>query len=320
MTIKKQLKKVSLGDLSNKDLSEICGENHSHLRIIEDELNVELTQVGNQVAVSGIKESVLEACEVLEYLSKLKQDKQTISNQTVYHRVRNMKGKKDGATGFATIKTPLKVLKAKTENQSNYLKEIAKNDVVFGIGPAGTGKTFLAVACAVEALANERVQRIILVRPVVEAGENLGFLPGDIGQKVDPYLRPLYDALYDFLGNEKVERMLENNIIELAPLAYMRGRTLSDAFVILDEAQNATEAQMKMFLTRIGYGAKALITGDLSQIDLPRGTQSGLRQSVAVLDDLKGVSICRLTGKDIVRHPLVQRIVERYEAAEKNKN
>jgi len=167
-------------------------------------------------------------------------------------------------------------------------------DVVFGIGPAGTGKTFLAVACAVEALANEQVQRIILVRPVVEAGENLGFLPGDIG------------------------RMLENNIIELAPLAYMRGRTLSDAFVILDEAQNATEAQMKMFLTRIGYGAKALITGDLSQIDLPRGVQSGLRQSTEVLDNLKGVSICRLTGKDIVRHPLVQRIVERYEAAEKS--
>jgi len=170
MTIKKQLKKVSLGDLSNKDLSEICGENHSHLKIIEEELHVELTQVGNQVAVSGVKESVLEACETLTYLAKLKLDKQSISNQTVYQRLRNMNGKKDGTNGFATIKTPLKVLKAKTENQSNYLKEIAKNDVVFGIGPAGTGKTFLAVACAVEALANEQVQRIILVRPVVDRG------------------------------------------------------------------------------------------------------------------------------------------------------
>ncbi len=317
MTIKKQLKKVSLGDLNNKDLLEICGENHSHFKIIEEELNVDLTQVGNQVAVSGIKESVNEAKKVLIYLSELKQDKQTISERTVYHRLRNMKGKNESTAGFATIKTPEKTIKAKTENQSNYLKEITKNDVVFGVGPAGTGKTYLAVACAVEALAAEHVQRIILVRPVVEAGENLGFLPGDIGQKVDPYLRPLYDALYDFLGNDKVERLLENNVIELAPLAYMRGRTLSDAFVILDEAQNATEAQMKMFLTRIGYGAKALVTGDLSQIDLPRGTQSGLRQSIAILDDLKGVSICRLTGKDIVRHPLVQRIVERYEAVEK---
>lgn len=317
MTETIELKKVSLGELSNKDLLEICGQNHSHLRIIEDELGVELTQVGNQVAISGNKGAVAEAAKTIIHLARLKGDKQTINQQTIYHRLRNMQGDASEQKKLVTIKTPLKVIRAKTENQSNYLQAINTNDVVFGVGPAGTGKTYLAVACAVEALASERVKRIILVRPVVEAGENLGFLPGDIGQKVDPYLRPLYDALYDFLGNEKVERLLENNVIELAPLAYMRGRTLSDAFVILDEAQNATESQMKMFLTRIGYGAKALVTGDPSQIDLPRGTSSGLRQSIAILDDLKGVAICRLTGKDIVRHPLVQRIVERYEKAEK---
>lgn len=223
----------------------------------------------------------------------------------------------ESTDSFNAVKTPLKLVRAKTQNQSDYLKAIDQHDVTFGIGPAGTGKTYLAVAQAASALAEERVKRIILVRPVVEAGEQLGFLPGDIGQKVDPYLRPLYDALYDFLGNERVERMLENNVIELAPLAYMRGRTLSDAFVILDEAQNATENQMKMFLTRIGYGAKAVITGDLSQVDLPRGTRSGLEQSVRILDKLKGIAIHRLTCKDIVRHPLVQRIVERYEDDDK---
>lgn len=311
-------KTLSLKEISNHDLVEICGHQQSHLKIIEEELQVELTQVGQQFAIAGDEKNVVEAVKVLRYLFKLKQRKEPITPQVIYQKVRNMSDRDlESTDSFNVVKTPLKLVRAKTQNQSDYLKAIDQHDVTFGIGPAGTGKTYLAVAQAASALAEERVKRIILVRPVVEAGEQLGFLPGDIGQKVDPYLRPLYDALYDFLGNERVERMLENNVIELAPLAYMRGRTLSDAFVILDEAQNATENQMKMFLTRIGYGAKAVITGDLSQVDLPRGTRSGLEQSVRILDKLKGIAIHRLTGKDIVRHPLVQRIVERYEDDEK---
>lgn len=310
-------KTVSLGEISNHDLVEICGQQQSHLKIIEDELNVKLTNLGNQIAVSGHADQVNEAEKTLSYLANLKLENETITQQVIYQKVRNMSDQEvNSKDSFSVVKTPLKSVRAKTKNQSNYVKAIIENDVTFGVGPAGTGKTYLAVAQAASALADERVKRIILVRPVVEAGENLGFLPGDIGQKVDPYLRPLYDALYDFFGNEKVDRLLENNTIELAPLAYMRGRTLSDSFVILDEAQNATENQMKMFLTRIGYGAKAVITGDLSQVDLPRGTQSGLRQSVRILDGLRGISINRLTGKDIVRHPLVQKIVERYEQDE----
>lgn len=310
-------KTVSLGKVSNQDLVEICGHQQSHLKIIEGEFGVRLTNVGNQIAVSGHASHVSEAEKTLLYLAKLKANNEPITQQVIYHRVRNMSDQERASKeSFHIVKTPLKSVKAKTKNQNDYLNAILDNDVTFGVGPAGTGKTYLAVAQAASALVDEKVKRIILVRPVVEAGENLGFLPGDIGQKVDPYLRPLYDALYDFFGNEKVDRLLENNTIELAPLAYMRGRTLSDAFVILDEAQNATENQMKMFLTRIGYGAKAVITGDLSQIDLPRGTQSGLRQSVRILEGLKGISINQLTGKDIVRHPLVQKIVERYEQDE----
>ena len=186
----------------------------------------------------------------------------------------------------------------------------------FGIGPAGTGKTYLAVACAVQALAEEKVERIILVRPAVEAGERLGFLPGDIGQKVDPYLRPLYDALYEMLGSERVGRLIERHVIELAPLAYMRGRTLGNAFVILDEAQNTTQAQMKMFLTRLGFGSKAVITGDPSQVDLPTEIQSGLIHAVSLLESINGVSVTRFTGKDVVRHPLVQKVIEAYDGEE----
>jgi len=188
--------------------------------------------------------------------------------------------------------------------------------VVFGIGPAGTGKTYLAVAKAIEALLNDEVNKIVLVRPVVEAGENLGFLPGDISQKIDPYLRPLYDALYDLLGQERVTKLIERNAIELAPLAYMRGRTLSDAFVIMDEAQNTTVAQMKMLLTRTGFGSKVVITGDLSQVDLPKGTYSGLKHALTILNNVRGIAVTKFSGKDIVRHPLVQRIVEAYEKNE----
>ena len=315
----------TLEDLPNAAIREICGHHQSHLKIIEEELDVRLTLVGSKIAIQGDLAAVEKAQKVLASLAKLKaktrKDVATaepIDEKTIYLQIRNMSLDTDekNQSPAVIIKTPLKQIRGKTPNQNDYLNEVRNNDIIFGIGPAGTGKTYLAVACAVQALLNEDVDRILLVRPVVEAGENLGFLPGDIGQKIDPYLRPLYDALYDFMGAEKVERLLENKIVELAPLAYMRGRTLSNAFVILDEAQNATENQMKMFLTRIGYGTKAIITGDMSQVDLPRGTQTGLRQATKILDNVKGIAICKLTGKDIVRHPLVQRIIERYDADE----
>jgi len=319
---------ISLANLPNAAIREICGSHQSHLKIIEDELSVSLTLIGNKIAIRGDTLPREKAMRLLTLLAERKSipnsietvDK-VIDQKTIYQQIRNMPDDinnpdQEARPANVIIKTPLKRIQGKTDNQNGYLGDILRNDVVFGIGPAGTGKTYLAVACAVEALQNEDVERIILVRPVVEAGENLGFLPGDIGQKIDPYLRPLYDALYDFLGPEKVERMLENKIVELAPLAYMRGRTLSNAFVILDEAQNATENQMKMFLTRIGYGTKAIVTGDMGQVDLPRGTNSGLRQAVKILQKIKGVAICRLSGKDIVRHPLVQRILERYDVDE----
>ena len=212
------------------------------------------------------------------------------------------------------IRTPKKQVKPRTRRQYHYVNRILTRDVVFGAGPAGTGKTYLAVACAVQALVADEIERIILVRPAVEAGERLGFLPGDIGQKVDPYLRPLYDALYEFLGFEKVARLLERNVIELAPLAYMRGRTLSNAFVILDEAQNTTRQQMKMFLTRMGFGSKTVITGDITQTDLPRDTVSGMRHAIDVLADIDGISVTHFTPSDVVRHELVQRIIEAYDA------
>lgn len=214
------------------------------------------------------------------------------------------------------IKTRRGLIKARGPNQQGYLHAILKHDINFGVGPAGTGKTYLAVACAVEALETERVRRVLLVRPAVEAGERLGFLPGDLAQKVDPYLRPLYDALFEMLGFEKVTKLIERNVIEVAPLAYMRGRTLNDAFIILDEAQNTTPEQMKMFLTRIGFGSTAVITGDVTQVDLPRGQPSGLRQAVEILRDVEGISFTFFNARDVVRHALVQRIVNAYDAFE----
>jgi Phosphate starvation-inducible protein PhoH, predicted ATPase len=215
------------------------------------------------------------------------------------------------------IKTKQGVIKGRGENQQRYLKQIMQHDINFGVGPAGTGKTYLAVACAVEALQAEKVRRIILVRPAVEAGEKLGFLPGDMAQKVDPYLRPLYDALYEMLGFEKVEKLIERNIIEVAPLAFMRGRTLNDSFIILDEAQNTTTEQIKMFLTRVGFGSTAVVTGDITQIDLPNEKMSGLKHVLQVLKEVEGVTFTFFGAKDVVRHPLVQRIVMAYERYEK---
>jgi len=218
------------------------------------------------------------------------------------------------ADGGVLLQTRRSDLRARTPNQETYLANIPAHDITFGIGPAGTGKTYLAVACAVDALERSAVQRIILTRPAVEAGEKLGFLPGDLGQKIDPYLRPLYDALYDLMGFDRVQKAFERQAIEIAPLAFMRGRTLNNAFVILDEAQNTTPEQMKMFLTRIGFGSKAVVTGDVSQIDLPKGTLSGLIDAERVLKRVKGISMCRFTSADVVRHPLVARIVDAYDA------
>jgi len=219
-----------------------------------------------------------------------------------------------------SIRTRRGMIRGRGPNQKRYLERIAENDVNFGVGPAGTGKTFLAVACAVDALEKDRVQRIVLVRPAVEAGERLGFLPGDLAQKVDPYLRPLHDALYEMLGFERAAKLTERNVIEVAPLAYMRGRTLNDAFVILDEAQNTTPEQMKMFLTRIGFGAKAVITGDMTQIDLPPKVTSGLRHAIGLLKGVEGVSQTFFDSRDVVRHPIVRRIVEAYERADSTRN
>lgn len=219
--------------------------------------------------------------------------------------------------GELNLRTRRKDLRPRTPRQRDYLSQILSHDIAFGVGPAGTGKTFLAVACAIDALEREAVQRIVLTRPAVEAGERLGFLPGDLSQKVDPYLRPLYDALYDLMGFEKVQRLFEKQVIEIAPLAYMRGRTLNHSFIILDEAQNTTPSQMKMFLTRIGFGSKAVITGDPSQVDLPKGQHSGLMHAVSILRGVKGIALTELTSKDVIRHPLVGRIVEAYEAHEK---
>ena len=213
-----------------------------------------------------------------------------------------------------SIQTQRKLIRARGANQTAYVRSIRAYDLAFGIGPAGTGKTYLAVACAIEALSNEDVRRIVLVRPAVEAGERLGFLPGDMSQKVDPYLRPMYDALYDMIGAEKVTRLIDKNVIEIAPLAFMRGRSLNDSFVILDEAQNTSVEQMKMFLTRIGFGSRAVVTGDVTQIDLPNGQQSGLKNAVQILENVNGIGFTFFTPKDVVRHPLVQRIVEAYES------
>jgi len=251
--------------------------------------------------------------KILNKLYQLTAGKACLEESNIYQVINNMSDADHKDSELARIATPFKQIVAKSTAQSEYIHAANKYDVVFGIGPAGTGKTYLAVAKAVESLVNDEVERIVLIRPVVEAGEHLGFLPGDIGQKIDPYLRPLYDGLHEMLGSEKVAKLIERNAIELAPLAYMRGRTLSDAFVIMDEAQNTTVAQMKMLLTRIGFGAKVMITGDVSQVDLPKGTYSGLKHALTILDGVKGIGITKFTGKDIVRHPLVQRIIEAYE-------
>lgn len=316
-------KTLSLGShespVDNARLSILCGECHRNINIIEEELLIKCYQQGSDFVLQGKTGGVEIAQRVLKELYKLTQSRSGLEESKVYQVINNMSEPvAQTDSQFERVQAPFKQVVAKSTAQSAYMKSIDKHDVVFGIGPAGTGKTYLAVSKAVEALLNDDVKRIVLVRPVVEAGESLGFLPGDIGQKIDPYLRPLYDALYELLGVERVEKLIEAKTIELAPLAYMRGRTLSDAFVIMDEAQNTTVAQMKMLLTRTGFGSKVVLTGDLSQVDLPKGTYSGLKHALTILKGVKGIDVNKFTGKDIVRHPLVQRIVEAYEKHDRN--
>jgi phosphate starvation-inducible PhoH-like protein len=304
----------------NARLANLCGPFDEHLRQIELRLGVEINHRGNIFQVIGEEVSARAAQKVLAALYAVTEDEALTGARINLHLAESgidaITAEAAEGAQEVTIKVKRGVIKGRGANQARYLHAIANHDINFGVGPAGTGKTYLAVACAVEALEANRVQRLLLVRPAVEAGEKLGFLPGDLSQKVDPYLRPLYDALYEMLGFEKVAKLIERNVIEIAPLAYMRGRTLNDSYVILDEAQNTTVEQMKMFLTRIGFGTVAVITGDVTQVDLPRSTRSGLRQAVEVLRGVGGISFTFFTSRDVVRHPLVAKIVRAYEAFE----
>ncbi len=284
-----------------------------HLRTIEAGLQVAIAHRHGQFKIDGPKKQAERALTVLQALYELA-DRPIATDTVQLMLAGDGEPLPEGPDGAKLLSTRRVDLKARTPNQSVYLDNIATHDITFGIGPAGTGKTFLAVACAVDALQRQAVQRIVLTRPAVEAGERLGFLPGDLTQKVDPYLRPLYDALYDLMGFDRVQKAFERNQLEIAPLAFMRGRTLNHAFVILDEAQNTTPEQMKMFLTRIGFGSRCVVTGDVSQIDLPKGQSSGLIDAERVLRRVKGLAFCRFTSADVVRHPLVARIVDAYDA------
>lgn len=295
---------------NNTRLSHLCGPMDEHLRTIEMVLQIKIAHRHEQFKVDGTKANAKRGMEMLQALYEIAA--RPIAPATVQLMLAG-DPEMDSAEGPA-LKTKRADLKPRTLNQANYLDHIASHDITFGIGPAGTGKTYLAVAMAVDALQRSAVQRIVLTRPAVEAGERLGYLPGDLAQKIDPYLRPLYDALYDLMGFEQVQKAFERQTIEIAPLAFMRGRTLNTAFVILDEAQNTTPEQMKMFLTRIGFGSKAVVTGDVSQIDLPKTQLSGLIDAERVLKQIDGIAICRLTSSDVVRHPLVARIVDAYDA------
>ena len=298
-------------------LANLAGPFDAHLRQIELRLGVEIANRGNIFKIVGPAAEVKAAEKLLRVLYAEAGD-ETFDSESIHLRLNEANVDHVAAGGYEAQEVAIKVkrgtVRGRGPNQAGYLHAIATHDINFGIGPAGTGKTFLAVASAVEALNESRVQRLIPVRPAVEAGEKLGFLPGDLSQKVDPYLRPLYDALYEMLGVEKVIKLLEKNVIEIAPLAYMRGRTLNDAFVILDEAQNTTIEQMKMFLTRIGYGSTAVVTGDLTQVDLPKHVKSGLKDGLEVLRGVDGISFTFFTSRDVVRHPLVAKIVRAYDA------
>lgn len=295
-----------------KRLDHLCGSTDEHLRQIEQACEVKIVHRYEMFKIDGHKAKAQRALEVLQALYEIA--KKPIPVETIQLMLVGDMTLSQDENGATSLHTRRADLKARTANQSVYLQNIATHDITFGIGPAGTGKTYLAVASAVDALERSVVQRIVLTRPAVEAGERLGFLPGDLAQKIDPYLRPLYDALYDLMGFERVQKAFERQALEIAPLAFMRGRTLNNAFVILDEAQNTTPEQMKMFLTRIGSGSKAVVTGDVSQIDLPKDQLSGLIEAEQVLKRVNGIAVTRLTSADVVRHPLVARIVDAYDA------
>ena len=319
--LRKHSRDFALDPADPERLANLAGPFDAHLRQIELRRGVEIASRGNLFRVSGDDEASVAGVEKL--LRALYEEAADVvfDAPAIHLRLGGDEAADDAGSAITghvpqdvAVKVKRGTVRGRGANQQKYLHAIATHDINFGVGPAGTGKTFLAVAMAVEALNTSRIQRIILVRPAVEAGEKLGFLPGDLSQKVDPYLRPLYDALYEMLGVEKVARLLEKNVIEIAPLAYMRGRTLNDAFVILDEAQNTTVEQMKMFLTRLGFGSTAVVTGDISQIDLPKSVKSGLRDAIEVLRDVEGVSFTFFEAKDVVRHPLVAKIVRAYDA------
>ncbi|MGV0036149.1 MAG: PhoH family protein [Candidatus Azotimanducaceae bacterium WSBS_2022_MAG_OTU7] len=310
---------VTLEPNDSHQLATLCGPLDAHLKQIEKRLGITINNRGNDFQLIGENKVVLAAGELLNRLYREVAGGTKLTSEVV-HLFLQESGVdallNPDAEDQNLIRTRKKSVKPRGDNQIRYVDAIRGNDINFGIGPAGTGKTYLAVACAVEALEQEKIRRILLVRPAVEAGEKLGFLPGDLAQKIDPYLRPLYDALYELLGFEKVEKLIERNVIEVAPLAFMRGRTLNDSFIILDESQNTTAEQMKMFLTRIGFGSTVVITGDITQIDLPVKTLSGLKHALIVLDEVTGISFTHFGVKDVVRHPLVQRIVEAYGKSE----
>ncbi|OQK15864.1 phosphate starvation-inducible protein PhoH [Methyloprofundus sedimenti] len=314
---------LTLEPVDNKRLANLCGQFNAHLHQIERRLNVEIANRGNQFKITGLVQATKATQAILQILfsdaanEEITPEQIHLSMQQASIEDIVQEPPQEDGPSEVMIKTKRGVLKGRGANQRDYLKKIMSYDINFGVGPAGTGKTYLAVACAVEALQSEQVRRIVLVRPAVEAGEKLGFLPGDMAQKVDPYLRPLYDALYEMLGFERAEKLIERKVIEVAPLAFMRGRTLNDSFIILDEAQNTTNEQIKMFLTRVGFGSTTVITGDITQIDLPNDKMSGLKHVLKVLKDVDGISFTFFSAKDVVRHPLVQRIVLAYESYER---
>ncbi len=316
MSVAPKAEDLLLEPADNRRLANLCGQFDEHLRQIERRLGIEINNRGNRFRILGHPEAARAGVSVIQELFQITQS-ETLNPERI-HICLQEAGMPSAdipelTDAEAVVKTPRGIIRARGRNQHLYLRNIHDSDLSFGIGPAGTGKTYLAVACAVEALEREEVRRIVLVRPAVEAGERLGFLPGDMSQKVDPYLRPMYDALYDMLGFERTARLVERNVIEVAPLAFMRGRSLNESFVILDEAQNTTAKQMKMFLTRVGFGSNTVVNGDITQTDLPRDELSGLRHVVDVLKDVQGVSFTFFTAHDVVRHPLVQSIVRAYE-------
>jgi len=308
----------------NSRLANLCGQFDEHLRQIERRLDVEIASRGNRFRVTGKPGAAQVGGDVLLSLFEMT-DKERLDPERVHMLLQESvmnEGESESSVSDlsadeaseVSVQTRHKLIRPRGANQTAYMADIRNHDLAFGIGPAGTGKTYLAVACAIDALEKEQVRRIVLVRPAVEAGERLGFLPGDMSQKVDPYLRPMYDALYDMMGAERVTRLIERNVIEIAPLAFMRGRSLNESFVILDEAQNTSVEQMKMFLTRIGFGSRAVVTGDITQIDLPNRQESGLKNAMRILEGVDDIGFTFFSPKDVVRHPLVQRIVEAYES------